>query len=741
MNDLQSPIAAPCLRAEADQRSACQLGFLEAAAVFIAGVAILQFMYPDSRGRLYGVPEYDSWYHLKMAAMLPDVGFVREFPWLKYVYFRQEGHEFVSHHAGFHVYLAPFVWLSQRLTGDYAAGGRWAISISFGLTLVLLFKLLALERVPWRWMWLLLILVFPTDFLLRHSYIRAISPSLVCMLAVLLFVFQRRPALAGLAVMTYNLLYLGAVIFSPMIVVTFVVASLFGPREERRLEWKIAVWTLAGWCAGVLLYPYREGMMEFLRLQVFGSGLSPDIAVGAEWRSYGEVWEFMGRSAGPLLLAWAVALATRMRLGPVLSARAATLLVLNFVFFFLTIKAQRFIEYWPPICLMSAAYLAAPLLERIRTRALAPDRRGALLRIGGILVFILTTVVLTWKHLPSRAEGGVIREWPTWMLIGGLLLLAGLWRTQVTNVHDGKTIGMRYPFGWLVCCGAFVGATVGLVRWLDLPSPSSDRRLLSEEVAIAVLAGTFLTTGLVAWLHTKRMDPALLFAPAQSGRPRATDIFKPSFAAGGLTVTALTAMVLTTVLSASRLTAADRACWCGYDLPAIRDVMVHLRSISNPGDVVFTDDWDCFPVYFYHNSYNHYIVGLDPKFTQWREPELWARYVKISRGELRDPNVSIALPDGRGGYVNTTIQVRLEDIRDRFGCRFVLVDRDHGGLLRQLLERPDFAKPVYPHVDIKELKNRPYALFRVLDPEEGTVSSAQARASSSGRTRVTAGSD
>lgn len=705
----------------------------ELLAAFVTGVVLMQFIHLDSRGFTgdrVGLPGFDAWYHVKMAELLPEIGFVREFPWLRHVYFREEGRDFVSHHAGFHVFLAPFVAVSKALTGDPAVGGRWAISLSFGLSLMLMQLLLMIGRVPWRWVFLLVFLLFPSDFFLRHSYVRAISPSLVLMLALLVFLFLRRPLWAGVTIALYNLLYLGAVMFSPVIVVVFVAASLAGPKEDRRVEWKTALATLTGWVAGVLLYPYREGMLEFLRLQVFGSGLTPDISVGKEWNSYGNVWEFAVESCGPLLAAWATAVTLRLRFGPRLSARDTTLLVLQFGYLLLTLKAQRFIEYWPPMCLLSAAYLSAPVLTRLsQWMSEAAARRGPAVRsamlAAGVLGFAGLSIIAAWRGRATLAQNPVLRDWAVWCAAAGLFLLSALRVGGAVAATGGRREWVVPLLGAGFCAGC-----AGLAKFVFAVDVTATGKLVSPLLAGGVVMAAFLLSGV-----SRRRRSVEAEAVA--------DVVAPTFARrAGRTIFTLSALTLAISLTASRLAYAYRASDCRYDVPAVRNVMNALKEASQPGDVVFTDDWDVFPAYFYFNSHNHYIVGLDPKFTQWRDPELWARYVKISRGETRDPDVTVAVKNESGAYVNKDIHVRLEDIRDLFGCRFVVTDRDHQGLSRLLSERPDLAELIYPPTEYKQAKDAPYLLFRILDGEPETSSpaapapGAQVVSKKGGRTRL-----
>ncbi|MGD9715413.1 MAG: hypothetical protein AB7V46_25675, partial [Thermomicrobiales bacterium] len=328
-----------------------------------------------------------------MAALMPQIGLVGDFRWLQYSYFMNEGHDFVSHHYGFHVLLIPFVYAGDWLAGDFATGGRWGICFFFGTVLALFNLLLIHANVRWRWLWLVAFFLLPDQFFHRHSYVRAIAPSLMFMFFILFFLFKNKPILTGIFVALYVHLYLGAVMFSPIIVAVYCFACLLGPKGNRQFLWKLALAAFLGWWVGVLTYPYRRGMYEFLLMQVFGTGLSPDIEVGREWKPYEGVWWFASM-AGSLLLIWAISLIARVRSGRSFDGKETTLLVLNFVFLFLTFKSRRFIEYWPAFALLSAAYMFAPLSQRIAAwwnrDWEADDQKGAIARYAllGLTVFV-----------------------------------------------------------------------------------------------------------------------------------------------------------------------------------------------------------------------------------------------------------------------------------------------------------------------------------------------------------------
>ncbi|MFQ5425149.1 MAG: hypothetical protein ACE5F9_14385 [Phycisphaerae bacterium] len=609
----------------------------ECLAAFTIGTLLMGFFYGGTSlagGEDLGVPGHDSFYHIKMAALMPQHGLLHRFPWLRFAYFTEHGHDFVSHHYGFHLLLVPFVELSQWLTGGSLSGGRWAICTFFGLTLALFNLLLVHENVRWRWLWLLLFILMPHQFFTRHAFVRAIAPSMVFMLLILLLAFRGRYVLVGLAVAGYTHLYLGGVLYAPVIVGAFAVASMLGPRGDRSFPWRVVLCSAAGWAVGIAVHPYREEMLEFLKLQVFGTGLSPDISVGREWKPYRDVWWFGAKLSGVLLLVWTGAIVARLRRGPRLNARECTLLLLNFAFLLLTLKARRFVESWPVFCLLSAAYLSAPLTEPL----------GA------------------WLHRGFRH----VEPWRVRLL-----------RTFLIAIMVAASVGLAYA----------------AAQSKDVRQLAGDGRLW------AVAALILLVPAVKAWITAGARGSSRLARTA------------------GVVTVVIGAIAGTACLDAARLLDIRKTTRCGYDLPAIRKMANFLRDHSQRGDVVFTDDWDIFPVYFYFNSYDRYIVGLDPKFTHARRPNLWARYVKITRGQI-PADVDVEHTDRPESDRMETIHVALEDIRDHFGAKFVITDRDHKALAVKLNGTPAFTRLIYPSTSYRESRNAPYLVFQVRDADE-----------------------
>jgi hypothetical protein len=94
-----------------------------------------------------------------------------------------------------------------------------------------------------------------------------------------------------------------------------------------------------------------------------------------------------------------------------------------------------------------------------------------------------------------------------------------------------------------------------------------------------------------------------------------------------------------------------------------------LAANTPAGSMIFNTDWDDFPMLFYYNPGNTYIVGLDPTYLYDRDQELWRLYAKITLGEEDNPAPLI---------------------RDRFGAEYVFTDNEHSEFMQVVEDSGDF---------------------------------------------------
>lgn len=96
-----------------------------------------------------------------------------------------------------------------------------------------------------------------------------------------------------------------------------------------------------------------------------------------------------------------------------------------------------------------------------------------------------------------------------------------------------------------------------------------------------------------------------------------------------------------------------------YDLYA--GASAWLIENTSAGERVFQTDWDDFPRLFFYNTHNTYLVGLDPTYMQLYDPNLYALWVEITKGNVESPS---------------------QIILNQFGSHFVHTDLNHGAFLR-----------------------------------------------------------
>ena len=93
---------------------------------------------------------------------------------------------------------------------------------------------------------------------------------------------------------------------------------------------------------------------------------------------------------------------------------------------------------------------------------------------------------------------------------------------------------------------------------------------------------------------------------------------------------------------------------------------------SLPQEIVFTSDWDEFPILFYHNSKNYYITGLDPTFMYLYDQGLHQKYVDITTGKQNSGLYSI--------------------IKEEFKASYVFIDDSHKKMLENIAADQGFKK-------------------------------------------------
>ena len=401
--------------------------------------------------------------------------------------------DYVDHHYLFHVMLMPFTFGE-----DMRLGAKWAAVTFSSLGILSLFGLLVAFDVRHRWLWLAPIIASSEPFLYRMSMTRAPALSLGMIGLGAYLILKRK--YAWLALLSFAFVW-----YYSLFPLIFILAALYAVAvylAERRIEWRAPLCSLAGIVAGLVVNPYFPKNLHLLWQHVLmkatsGSGYAVD--VGVEWYPY-DAWDLLRLSALAFVIFFTgLAAFEYRRRGRDL--KPLFFLLVSLVLLLMMFKSRRFVEYWPPLAVVFAAFTISPRLAEFDRSWFRPVRERA---VASVVAAIVTVVV-----------------------------------------------------------GAAMILTVAEAR----------RDMKSE-------ADPYDYKGASEWIAT--------------------------------------------------------------NVPA--------------GAMIFNTDWDDFPMLYYYNQNNPYIVGLDPSYLYDRDKALWNLYARITLGEEDDPAPLI---------------------RERFGAEYVFTDNQH----------------------------------------------------------------
>jgi hypothetical protein len=341
----------------------------------------------------------------------------------------------------------------------------------------------------------------------------------------------------------------------------------------------------------------------------------------------------------------------------ILKRRMILLAVLAFIFVWLY-------SLFPLILAFSIAYSVAVYLaeKRIDLRALAASALGI---ATGLVVnpYFPENLKLLKEHFLMKASSSyavdVGVEWypyDTWVLIGGsavafvvyfIALLAFDYRRRSEDIK---------PLFFLI------------VSILLLLLSLKSRRFIEYWPPFAVVFAAFT------------IKPALS-ARIKGSFGRARDSAIAAAAAAVVTVGLILGMAYNVIQAYDDVKSEDSP----YQFEGAGQ---WLTAHTPAGSRVFNTNWDEFPMLFYYDTDNTYIAGLDPTYLYDRDHELWKIYESVTLGNEDDP---------------------APIIRDRFGCRYVVTDKEH----------TDFRDAVDKSGDFDEVFTDQYAtVLKVHDPGE-----------------------
>ncbi len=208
------------------------------------------------------------------------------------------------------------------------------------------------------WLWAMGLLGISDAFLYRMSITRAQSLSLAILALGLAWMLEGK--YKHLAVLSF--LYVWAYDAFPLMLVLAVLHLIAVALTERRLEYRLLLWTGIGIALGMIINPYFPMNLIFTYRHLLPKLVeATSVNVGNEWYPY-DTGQLLQNSL-PSLVAFASGALALGLTGRKMDVRTAASLLIALLFGLMLFQARRFVEYFPPFALIFAAFAWSPLFD------------------------------------------------------------------------------------------------------------------------------------------------------------------------------------------------------------------------------------------------------------------------------------------------------------------------------------------------------------------------------------------
>ncbi|MBI5621769.1 hypothetical protein HY933_02825 [Candidatus Falkowbacteria bacterium] len=328
----------------------------------------------------------DSFYHAKMVQLIMADGPVVDFPWLPLTTLNQN---YIDQHFLYHILLIPFVWLFGPLAGLKFAAALFAGIFVVGLAWLI--RATVRQAQPLVPLLFAAFLLFCQPLLFRLNLAKAPALSLTFLLLGIFFVTQRRYWWLAVFSAAYVYLYGG---WAVILVVLFFYLLGSGlselvqkhknikTREQENIflflcsrvlvfikvllspdSVKLVGSCIVGLSFGLVVNPYFPRNLLFYWQQLVQIGIvnyQEVVRVGSEWYGYG--LQRLLLDTAPLSMLLIVALTVFVFTIRRQSRLTWTGLLLTIFFGAITLKSQRYVEYYIPAAILFSAWSLGPYL-------------------------------------------------------------------------------------------------------------------------------------------------------------------------------------------------------------------------------------------------------------------------------------------------------------------------------------------------------------------------------------------
>ncbi len=306
-------------------------------------------------------PDPDSFYHARFVSLMLEHGIVKQFPWLPLTTL---GQNFADHHLLYHIALMPAVYFLGPLIGVKV------MQVLFGVAVVAVaYRILKRWKIPYAGPAMLLLLSsYP--MLVRMNLVKASAAAVILFLLVLVALIDRKYVAAAIFTIIYTLTHGGFFLAGVLAVVVWIAQSIVDYNQHRKNfvpTLPIGIFAVVvAMVMGVVANPYFPSNLPFLWAQFFQIGVvnyQSVIEVGAEWYPFALPDLISAISVLLLCLVGVIVVVVVQRKIIAKDHRFLTLAMLLPLFFVLTLRSRRFIEYLVPVLWLLVCVVLLPAIQ------------------------------------------------------------------------------------------------------------------------------------------------------------------------------------------------------------------------------------------------------------------------------------------------------------------------------------------------------------------------------------------
>jgi hypothetical protein len=327
-------------------------------------LSILQFVVPNIIG-------FDGYYHIKVADIIKEQGFIDEFPWAKHTIL---SNNYADIQILFRIILIPFTFFGLE------SGAKIASIIFAAIAFIIFYWFLTENKIKYPFFWTLLYL-FTAESLMYRFLLPRQMPLVIALLILTIYFLQRKKYLfLGLTSLVFVLLHSSFVFQLILILLYFILEKIF----SKKFDFKILLYPFTGIILGLVINPYFPNNIYLLYIQIFKVNLIANL-YNVEWKA----WPFIGFLKNNILVLFYIAISVFILVKNKKITKLQTFYFSLTLFFFIyTIISRRMQEYLIPFSILTLSLLLNNYIERFDKNKLL-----TYVKIASILLLIILGII------------------------------------------------------------------------------------------------------------------------------------------------------------------------------------------------------------------------------------------------------------------------------------------------------------------------------------------------------------